>query len=251
MSPGGPQQCLQRLLFGPRPPPRPAVRDGDKRVSPDPNLTETNLAKEPGKRSRRKAVTVWEAEQVVVGQERPGDGSQRCGEGTAHRGVRLAVRNSQGERSSSVEKPPCAHCGRPRIGELLEAIPDRYGVESPSGDVIELPDGDAKSHAAGEGRRRFVHVEPLEHPPGIAGGSEERADVAADLEPGTASPMRLLETPHLRAIRPSLILVERSERRLVRQLGDVGLDQLGCALPRIAVDERASATTREAKRRVL
>jgi hypothetical protein len=217
----------------------------------EPNVPEPDVAKETRERARRKSMSVGKSQQVVVRQHSAGNGSERTPKRGANARVCLTVGHAQGERSSRVEQLARTHRRCARIGELLERVPDRDDVESPSRDVSELADGNAKSHPTREGGGTLIHVETFERPPGVACRAEERAHVASDLESRAAPAMCSFESSHLRAVRAPLIVMQGAKGRFVGQLACVGLDQLDCPLAWIAVNERALPAPREAKRRVL
>ena len=86
---------------------------------------------------------------------------------------------------------------------------DRDDVEPSSRDSVHLSNGDAESHATGEGGGALVHVQTFERPSDIASRGEECTDVASHLESRAASAVHSLEPSNLRAVRAPLVLVQR------------------------------------------
>ena len=177
-----------------------------------------------------------------------GERTSKC---AAKGDVGLTIRHAKGEHPAGVEQVPRGQHRCARIGELFEGVPDGDCVESPPSNVIELADRYAKSHSTGEFGGALVDVEALERPPSVVRRAEEGTDVAPYLESWTSSTKRFLESSNLGAVGASLIRMQRTKGRLIRHLVGIGCDQLGGALARVAVNERAAPALRETKGRCL
>ena len=165
--------------------------------------------------------------------------------------VCIPIRHAKGKHPARGEQFPGGEHRRARIGELLKGVPDRDGIESSSGDVIELANRHAKSHSTGELGGPRVDVEPFEGPPGVVRRAQEGADVAPDFESRASSTKRLLEAARLCLIRAPLICVKRAKSRLVRHLARIAFHELDGAFPRVAVNQRTAPALGETKRRCL
>src|SRR6185503_14736213 len=95
------------------------------------------------------------------------------------------------------------------VRQLVEGVPDRDGIERAA--RLELVESTVVHGEAERSRERVaarVDIEALELPPRVASSTEERAHVAADLEPRAATLDGLRQSPSLRAIGTSLRLVQ-------------------------------------------
>ena len=217
----------------------------------EPNISEAGVIEKTRERRSRESVAIGESEQVVVDENSARQGGERTAKRTPKDGIRLSVGNANGDCPPGIQQSPRGPGGRARVGELLEGIPDHDRIESPARDIVELADGDAKSHSTRKGSRVRVDVQPFERPASVPSGGEERPYVAPDLEPRATSSVSALETPNLRAVRLPLGLVEGPKGGVLRHLARVRLDQLLGALARVAIDERALPALRQAQRRSL
>src|SRR6185312_6427004 len=129
---------------------------------------------------------------------------------------------------------------RARLGELIEGVPDRDRIEPPApveGDQVAIV------HRQAERTSKVVHggvhVDSFDGEAFVARGAQKRADVAPDLESGSAASDRSAKPRRLRAYRAQLRVVKCAQQIGRDVVARVDLRQLVRPFHRIAVDETA------------
>src|SRR5690606_8436396 len=128
----------------------------------------------------REAGAIREAEQVVVREERTTDGSKRGGQPLAYARVERAARYTRGERPTITQDAVRGGNRRTRLGELIQTVPDRNGVEAfVAVQRFQCADARVQATTACEPHGGLVDVDAAEGPPVVA----HRGKVSAHIAP--------------------------------------------------------------------